>query len=217
MATETFLKRGACGDILTEAGPEHRIVVRDLSTARWAWLARHLARREARALERLAALDGVPRLIALEPAQLRRSFLPGRPMQEAQPRMPAYYREALRLLRQIHARRVAHNDLAKEANWLCLADGNPAILDFQLAICFARRGRWFRLLAREDLRHLMKHKAYYLPDALTARQRRLLQRPSWATRCWRALFKPSYHFVTRRLLGWPERVGAAERQRGSTR
>jgi RIO-like serine/threonine protein kinase len=215
MATQTYLKRGDCGDILTVAGPEQTIVVRDLSTARCVWLARHLARREARALERLAALDRVPSLIALEPERLRRTFVPGRPMHEAQPRTPCYYRDALRLLRQIHARRVAHNDVAKEANWLCCSDGGPAILDFQLAICFERRGRWFRLLAREDLRHLFKHKAYYLPEALTARQRRLLAEPSWATRCWRVLFKPSYHFVTRRLLGWPEREGAAERQRDS--
>lgn len=215
MATTTFLKRGTCGDIMAVVDAGQPVIVRDLRTARFGSrrLARHLARREARALERLAGLAGIPDLIRFESDRLTRSFLPGHPMHEAQPQSRAYFRDALRLLRRVHCQRVAHNDLAKEANWICNSDSQAAIVDFQLAVCFKRRNRWFRWLAREDLRHLLKHKAHYRPDTLTASQRNLLRNPSWLSRCWRLLFKPAYHFVTRRLLGWPERTGAAERER----
>jgi hypothetical protein len=103
--------------------------------------------------------------------------------------------------------------LAKEANWLCLEDGGPGIIDFQVASVAPRRGKLFRMLAREDLRHLYKHKQHYLPHALTARQRNLLATPSIAARCWRALVKPPYRWITRRVLGWPERQGPEERRR----
>jgi hypothetical protein len=67
-------------------------------------------------------------------------------------------------------------------------------------------------LAREDLRHLLKHKRHYLPQSLTARERAILASPSLLARACRRIAKPPYVFVTRRLLGWPERSGPAERQ-----
>jgi hypothetical protein len=104
-----------------------------------------------------------------------------------------------------------HNDLAKEPNFLVTADGRPAIIDFQLAWFCPRRGRLFRLLAREDLRHLLKHKRTYCPQFLTARERRILASPSWPARIWMKTGKPVYLFVTRRLLGWRDREGAGDR------
>ena len=129
------------------------------------------------------------------------------------PRSREYFREALRLVRRLHRLGVTHNDLAKEANWICQDERVPGIVDFQLAICFSSRSRLFRLLAREDLRHLLKHKRHYRPEALTERERRILANPMWPARWWRTLVKPCYRFVTRRVLRWPERKGAAERQR----
>ncbi len=78
-----------------------------------------------------------------------------------------------------------------------------------------RRGRLFRLLAREDLRHMLKHKRYYASERLTARERAMLDSPAWTARFWRRVVKPVYHAVTRGLLGWPERAGAEERQRAA--
>jgi len=66
--------------------------------------------------------------------------------------------------------------------------------------------------AREDLRHLLKHKRTYCPDALTDRERRILASPSWIARAWRASGKRVYLFVTRRLLRWQDREGAGDRQ-----
>lgn len=215
MATGELLKRGTLGDVRRASLAGRAVVVRDTGTALFGsrWLARHLARREARALRRLAGVDGVPALIAVERDQLMRSHLDGLPMHRTPAVSPAHLRHALRLLRRLHCRGVAHNDLAKEANWICSPDGGAGIVDFQLAICFSRRSALFRLLAREDLRHWLKHKAHYRPEALTAAQRRLLATPAWPARLWRAWFKPVYRLITRRLLGWPERSSAEERER----
>jgi RIO-like serine/threonine protein kinase len=215
MATRIELKRGTLGDVYCETDGESVRIVRDLEPARWRWLARRLARREARALLRLEGTPGVPTLLALTRDKLIRSFVPGTAMHLGPPPSRDDFRRAFRLVCRLHRRCVAHNDLAKEANWIRSADGAPGIVDFQLAICFARRGRLFRLLAHEDLRHLLKHKHHYLPDILTARERRILANPMWPARWWRRLVKPGYRFLTRRLLGWPERDGAAERQRSA--
>lgn len=213
MATRIDLKRGTLGDVYCETGGGSARVVRNLTAARWPWLARRLARREARALIRLEGVSGVPRLLALERDRLVRSFLPGQALHLGGPPAPEYFRSAFRLVRRLHRLGVAHNDLAKEANWICWDGAVPGVVDFQLAVCFARRGRLFRLLAREDLRHLLKHKRHYLPELLTDRERAILDRPMWPARWWRRFVKPVYIFLTRRLLGWPEREGAEERQR----
>jgi hypothetical protein len=175
-------------------------------------LARMLVRREAAALARLGTETGVPRLLGLDRDGLVRSFLPGQVMFVARPQTRAYFRSASRLVRRIHCRGVAHNDLAKEANWLCLADGSAGIVDFQIAIVRRKRGKFFRLLAREDLRHLCKHKQHYLPNSLTGRERKLLAAPSAVARAWRALAKPIYRALTRGVLGWRDRHGPEERE-----
>ena len=143
---------------------------------------------------------------------LVRSWIEGRPMQVARPRDPDYFRQANALVRRIHGAGVIHNDLAKEPNWLVRDDGRPALIDFQLAWAPRRRGRLFRALAREDLRHLLKHKRYYCADRLTARQRAILARPGPLSRVWMKFGKPVYLFVTRRLLGWQDREGANDRK-----
>ena len=170
-----------------------------------------LARRERRALEALEGERGVPRLLGSARGELFRSFLEGRSMAEAGPVDRGFYREARRLLRAIHRRGVTHNDTHKEANWLVMPDGRPAIVDFQLASCHRRRGGWFRLCKAEDVRHLLKHKRTYCPDALTARERALLSRKSWPARWWERLVKPTYLLVTRRLLRWEDREGLTPR------
>ena len=125
------------------------MIVRDTNSASlWVrWMARAMMRREARILALLDHLPGVPSLIDLNPTRLRRQFLAGMPMQEAKPTDPAYFKEAARLLRKLHLLGVAHNDLAKEPNFLVTADGRPAFLDFQLALTFGIRSAAFGLIA----------------------------------------------------------------------
>jgi len=150
------------------------VVIRDTGWARpWARrLARHLMGREHRALTRLAlgrGIEGIPRVLRLEGEKLTREWIDGSPMQLARPRDPAYFRAASRLLRRMHSANVIHNDLAKETNWLVTPAGKPALVDFQLALTLTKRGALARALGHDDLRHLLKHKRTYLPEALTPR------------------------------------------------
>jgi hypothetical protein len=187
------------------------------------WFARYLLRRERRALLYLAAHatlgdsrderqpQQIPRLLTFDDQSLERDWLAGEPLQQVRPQDPRYFAHALRLVRQLHACGITHNDLAKEPNWLVTPEGRPALVDFQLARCTRGRGPLFRALAHTDLRHLYKHKRTYCPEALTARQRRLLAEPSPLSRLWRMLIKRPYLWVTRRLLGWADREGRYER------
>lgn len=190
-------------------------VIRDTRAARpWArWLARYLMRRERRALTHIASanIQGTPRLLSSDRYGLTRSWIDGTAMHQARPRNPEYFREALHLLRRLHAAGVLHNDLAKETNWLVTPDGLPALVDFQLASVCGRRGALARARGHDDLRHLLKHKRTYLPDRLTARERSVLARRSLVSKLWMATGKQVYLFVTRRILRWRDREGAGDR------
>jgi hypothetical protein len=166
-----------------------------------------LARREAAALAWLDGVPRVPRLLDRSGGRFLRSWIDGRPLAEAGPRGRAYFVEARRLLRRIHAAGVTHNDTHKVHNWLVTPEGGPALVDFQIAGRHGARTRWFRYCAREDVRHLLKHKRSYCPEALTQRERALLTRRGWISRTWLATVKPVYVLVTRRLLGWRDNEG----------
>lgn len=192
------------------------VVVRDANAARpWARrLALRLLRREHRALTRLAlgaGIEGVPRVVELGRGRLTRSWIEATPMHLAKPRDPAYFRAAARLVRRLHAANVIHNDLAKETNWLVTPDGKPALVDFQLAMTLSKRGALARALGHDDMRHLLKHKRSYLPERLTAREKKILATPSLASRIWMASGKKVYLFVTRKIFRWRDREGAGDR------
>ena len=210
---DKLLKKDVFGEIRLERGPSGTRIVRDTARASvWArQIARLLLAREARALAVLSDIPGIPEVAHTDRDTLERSYLAGKPLHRAVVPGPRYFRDAMRLLRRIHAADVAHNDLAKEPNLLVLEDGAPAFIDYQLAWHSPRRGRLFRVLCREDIRHLLKHKRTYCPDALTAREQQILATPSGLTRMWRLTVKPVYLFVTRRLLRWSDREGAGDR------
>ncbi len=213
-----LLKRDSFGSVwsLRDAdSPGGELVVeRDSTSAAWGlrWFARRLARREFVALLALERVPGVPRASAWDGVRLRRTWIAGEPMHRTPPADPRYFRDALRLLRRLHAHGIVHNDLAKEPNWLVTPEGAPALVDFQLALRPSRRGRLFRALAYDDLRHLLKHKRTYFPGRLTARQRTILARRSAVAALWARTGKPMYRLVTRRILGWSDREGAGDRQ-----
>jgi hypothetical protein len=213
MFESRLLKKDLFGEVRLESDASGRRIVRDAAPAALflRWLANGLMRREARVLAALEGLEGVPGLIRVERNRLEREYLDGAPMHRAKPRDPDYYRRAMQLLRRLHARGVVHNDLAKEPNILVIDSGQPAFVDFQLAWYAPGRGRLFCILAWDDLRHLLKHKRSYCPDKLTARERRILARPSLPSRLWMRIVKPPYLFLTRRVLGWADREGASDR------
>jgi hypothetical protein len=217
LAEGELLKRDLFGEVRRVRAPydgcQAECVLRDTTVAARGlrWLARRMAAGEARALRALRRETGVPKLVSWDGRRLVRTWLPGTPMQAAGIPDRAYFRAALGLLRRLHAAGLVHNDLAKEPNWLVTADGRPALVDFQLAMQPRHRGRLFRMLAHDDLRHLLKHKRTYCPGHLTARERRILARRSPLAAAWASTGKPVYRFVTRRMLGWADREGAGDR------
>src|SRR6266853_726288 len=150
----------------------------------WSYLpARHLFAREHRALAKARGLQVGPELL-----------WSGR-----------------QALRRLHRAGICHNDLAKEQNWLRGIDGRAYLTDFQLAACFRTRGRLFRIAAYEDLRHLLKHKRSYVPEALTPKERRILARKSLVARIWLATGKKVYRAITRGLFNFTDREGGGRR------
>lgn len=211
--SDRWIRRVACGGALPGS----------------ALVARALLRREARALEALEGLAGVPRRTAAaglaavpttdgrrpDPrAVLVREHVAGAALHEAE-ELPADFFERLReLVQALHARGVCHNDLHKEQNVLVRADGRPALIDFQLASVHPRRGRTFESRVHDDLRHVEKHWRRYTRDGrglegtaaapgaptATAAGPAVRRRRTWISWLWRRTAKPLYNAVTRGLL-----------------
>src|ERR1700730_9678456 len=186
-------------------GGEVDAVLRRLDQVPW-WsrgLALMLFRRERRALAIAGDLGMAPPLLFAGRRALVRGWIDGVPLHIAKPHGDAaYFRSAKAALRALHRAGIAHNDLAKEQNWLYAQGedhGLAFVTDFQLAACFRRRNHLFRIACYEDLRHLLKHKRRYAPDALTPAERRVLARKSFITRAWMATGQKVYYAVTRGL------------------
>lgn len=213
MSRKRLLKKDLFGEVWLQESAAESSILRDTRSARWwvRWLARWLLKREAMALAALDGIEAVPTLIHCNDDQLTRSYIGGTPMHLGTPPGKSYFVSAARLLRRMHRADVVHNDLAKEPNLIVRDDGSAAFIDFQLAWQSMGRGRIFQIAAREDIRHLLKHKRTYCPDELTERERNILDNPSGLSRLWMGVFKPVYLFVTRRLFGWSDREGAGDR------
>lgn len=192
----------------------HPAIRRDLTTARW-WakpLAWHFGVRERRSLAQASGTEGIPVLHAASDGIIIRGFIEGLPFQMAKPYgQVALFSDAKRLLRQMRQTGVCHNDLAKEPNWLVTPDGRAAVTDFQLATVHHRRGRLYRLLAHEDLRHLLKHKRKFCPDAITPGELRVLKKKSLPARIWLMTGKKVYKLITRDIMGVRDREGGGLR------
>ena len=179
----------------------------------WCYLpAQHLFARERRALARARGLHVGPELLWAGRQALVRGFIDGVALHLAKPfGDAAYFRSAKQALRKLHRGGICHNDLAKEQNWLRGSDGRAYLTDFQLAACFSTRGRLFRIAAYEDLRHVLKHKRSYAPEALTPKERKILARKSFVASLWLATGKKVYRAITRGLFNFTDREGGGRR------
>jgi hypothetical protein len=206
------VERGRFRD--SDSDGEVDAVLRRLDQVPW-WsylLARHLFARERRALALARDLDVGPKLLWAGRQALVRGFINGVALHLAKPHGDvAYFRSAKAALRKLHRVGICHNDLAKEQNWLRGSNGRAYVTDFQLAACFKARTRLFRIAAYEDLRHLLKHKRSYAPEALTASERRILTRKSFAASIWLMTGKKVYRAITRGVFNFTDREGGGRR------
>jgi len=189
-------------------------VLRRLDQVPW-WsflLAYHLFSRERRALTLARDLHVGPDLLWAGRRALVRGFINGVALHLAKPVGDVgYFRSAKEALRKLHRAGICHNDLAKEQNWLRGHDGRAYLTDFQLAACFKSRSRLFRIAAYEDLRHLLKHKRTYAPEALTPKERKILARKSLPARIWLMTGKKVYRAITRGVFNFTDREGGGRR------
>jgi predicted Ser/Thr protein kinase len=201
------------GRFRTKSG-EVDAVLRRLDQVPW-WsyiVAQHLFTRERRALTLARELHVGPELLWAGEQALVRGFIDGVALQMAKPVGDiGYFKSAKLALRKLHRMGVCHNDLAKEQNWLRGTDGLAYVTDFQLAVCFKSRSRLFRIAAYEDLRHLLKHKRTYAPEALTPKERKILAKKSLVARIWLMTGKKVYRAITRGLFNFTDREGGGRR------
>lgn len=209
-----LIRRVACGGVM----PGSR------------WLARRLMARERDSLQRVSSLGGVACIVEDSAYQaavsldgraphakdvLLRSWLDGVPLYEATELALNFFDLLDDLTRELHFQGVCHNDLHKEQNILVQADGYPALLDFQLASVHSVGTRQFEKRAREDLRHLQKHRRRYTrdgrgPEGVSEGAGHGLRRGLLA-RAWRRGGKPVYNMLVHGLA----RKGASEPRRES--
>jgi serine/threonine protein kinase len=179
----------------------------------WSYpLAWHLFTRERRALALARDLNVGPELLWAGRQALVRGFIDGLALHLAKPMGDvAYFRSAKQALHRLHRAGICHNDLAKEQNWLVGRDGRAYLTDFQLAACFRKRSRLFRIAAYEDLRHLLKHKRNYAPSSLTPKEQKILARKSLFASLWLATGKRVYRAITRGVFNFTDREGGGRR------
>ncbi len=193
--------------------PDVKLVLRKLDGVPvWAKpIAGFLARKETRALRVVTGIKGTPDLIRADQTGILRSWSEGMPLNLSKPDTPQFYADAKRILREMRRRNVTHNDLAKPQNWLMDPDGNAQVIDFQLASVHRRRGKLFRIMGYEDLRHLVKQKRRYAPHLLTPTEHRMLAQKSLPTRIWMATGKKLYNAITRGIFNWSDGEGSGNR------
>ncbi len=198
------------GSFVTASGASVEAVLRRIDQVPW-WMfavAYHLFARERKALAIAGELGIAPPLLFAGSRVLVRGWIDGVALQTAKPYGDrAFFASAKAALRKLHRAGICHNDLSKQQNWLRGRDGRAYLMDFQLASCFSRRSPLFRLLAYEDLRHLLKHKHRYLLAELTPAEWRMRARKSALTALWMKTAKPAYELIMHRLFGYVDREG----------
>lgn len=174
------------------------------------WIGGFLARHEYRLCQIVQGVPGVPRLIGRwGPTGFAHEFVPGRSLCRNDVLPEAFFHRLEETLRQMHARDVAYVDLEKRENILVGEDGDPYLIDFQIAwhVPANRGGRtWvnrlvLRVLQSSDRYHLLKHWRRFRPDQLGARTAdSSFSPPFWI--CWhRAVFRPLTR-IRRQILVW---------------
>jgi hypothetical protein len=201
------------GRFRSDAGEVDAVLRRLDQVPWWSYIpARHLFGRERRALGLARDLRVGPELLWAGRQALVRGFIDGVALHLAKPVGDvAYFHSAKQALHKLHRAGICHNDLAKEQNWLRGTDGRAYVTDFQLAACFRTRSRLFRIAAYEDIRHLLKHKRSYAPDALTPKERKILARKSLVASIWLMTGKKVYRAITRGLFNFTDREGGGRR------
>jgi hypothetical protein len=194
----------------TPSGP---VVVKDAGENRIGtrWLARWLIARESAVLRRLAALDGVPRIVGtIHRDAIVLNLVAGRTLDARmfRERPRAVFEQIVELTRRLHAVGVFHLDMHQRKNLLVDDEGRLHLVDFGASLA---PGPIVRALLGPALRHAdhqaaYKYMARYAPEALTDEEARTVLRHRRVRSLWP--FSPHSQRERRAALG---RLRASDR------
>jgi len=149
---------------------------------------RAMVANELRALNRLAGIRGIPESpFRVDPFAFGYRFVEGMTLRHAdRDRITtSYFLELESLVREMHARGIAHLDLRNKRNVLITAQGHPAMIDFQSAVRLERCPTFLRPLMRQvDLSGVYKHWEKFIPGSMGRERAELLARHEAIRRFW---------------------------------
>jgi hypothetical protein len=173
------------------------------------WLGRRTAANEKKLLEHLGGLEGIPALagvVSLDRAVLRhavaREYVAGHPLGNRERVSDSFFIDLSHLLGEMHKRRTVYVDLHKRENIIVTDQGRPCLIDFQISLIWPNwlpSGPLFRIFARSDQYHLMKHWARCRPDQCGIDSIEMQKHLPWWIRAHRLVARPLRE-LRRRLL-----------------
>lgn len=178
------------------------------------WLGRWLARREERALRRLAGVPGIPSTVGgvliggrKRCSVVAHQYVSGHPLYFDEKPPDDFFPRLREILRAMHECGLAYVDLNKRENIIVTDNGSPALVDFQLhfapSLCARRLApvQWLLDQFRAaDIYHLQKHIAWHRPDLVAECDCNWTRLQPMTGRVWRLLYVWPMRFVRRRLL-----------------
>lgn len=214
----TCLNRGrvANADVFKVMTPDGSWVVKDFRKCpcliRWTF-GRYMAGHEYRLLKRLEGIRGVPqRCFRLDAYAVGMEFLKGTTVSATKGPLPKdYFLRLEKLMKRVNARGVAHLDTRNAKNVMVLANGSPALVDFQAGFVMSWLPRPLRnLLEHTDLSGVYKHWFNKNRDSLDEARKEVLREHFRWRRLW--MFK-GYTFLKRREPKGAEKELLAEKQK----
>ena len=126
----------------------------------------------------------------------------GHPLGNREVVSDTFFHDLNRLLEEMHKRRTVYVDLHKRENIIVSERGEPCLIDFQISLTWPAwlpSGPLFRIFARSDQYHLMKHWARCRPDQCGIDSIEMRKRIPWWIRTHRLIARP-FRELRRRLL-----------------
>ncbi|MGD0044266.1 MAG: hypothetical protein ABSE84_28325, partial [Isosphaeraceae bacterium] len=131
-----------------------------------------------------------------------REYVAGHPLGNREVVSDTFFHDLNRLLEEMHRRRTVYVDLNKRENIIVSERGEPCLIDFQISLTWPAwlpSGPLFRIFARSDQYHLMKHWARCRPDQCGIDSIEMQKRIPWWIRTHRLVARP-FRELRRRLL-----------------
>jgi len=173
------------------------------------WLGEVLCDHELSILHRLQGIGGTPRLLGrYEKTGLVYEYIAGESLDEVVQVPDDFFDRLEKMLSMIHALNIAYVDINKRGNILLGSDNRAYLIDYQISIhigrlwqLFGPAGYLLKILQKEDVYHLFKHKRRLRSDLMDDEQLCQSRRISNWVALHRALTRPLTK-LRRRFLGY---------------